>query len=451
MVGTLRGGVEWANDNTNVLVPLTTPNLITFDTTGTFSTPQTITLQLGPLFLDNQTVPESIDGPGVTGSSALTVSGNNLSQVFYNNFGVTSTITGMTITKGSAVPTGGSESSGGYGGAIFDSGTLTLDNVSITNSVATFKGGGVFLQEGGTVTLQDSTVSGNTGSDGGGIYSNDGSLTLQSSTISGNDATAGVGGVFSYGGPLMVQNSTIANNTSHDSTSLIGGGGVGLNAATATIANSTIAFNTAQKGSGIQVGGTSTLTLEDTIVAGNTVNGAASDLGNVGSTINTDHDLIQATPAAGVLNGTTTGNLTGVDPQLAALANNGGPTQTLALMSPVNGPPSPAIDAGNNTGAPAFDQRGFTRIVNGTIDIGAFENQLVATPPAGSQTAVEGASGTFNLGSITDLTPGANTFTVTVNWGDGSANQVINVTRPAGVAINTATEAGQHRHHLDCE
>src|SRR5207244_11402345 len=56
-----------------------------------------------------------------------------------------------------------------------------------------------------------------------------------------------------------------------------------------------------------------------------------------------------------------------VNPLLGPLQNNGGPTPTMALL-----PGSPALDAGNNTNAPAFDQRGtgFPRIVNGIIDIG---------------------------------------------------------------------------------
>ena len=64
-----------------------------------------------------------------------------------------------------------------------------------------------------------------------------------------------------------------------------------------------------------------------------------------------------------------------IDPKLGPLQDNGGPTMTMALL-----PGSPAIDAGDNTDAPQWDQRGpgFPRIVNGIIDIGAFEVQAVA-------------------------------------------------------------------------
>ncbi len=65
------------------------------------------------------------------------------------------------------------------------------------------------------------------------------------------------------------------------------------------------------------------------------------------------------------------------DPLLGPLANNGGPTMTHALL-----PGSPAINVGDNTDAPEWDQRGtgFPRIVNGTIDIGAFEVQGSPAP-----------------------------------------------------------------------
>ena len=67
---------------------------------------------------------------------------------------------------------------------------------------------------------------------------------------------------------------------------------------------------------------------------------------------------------------TDLGDQLNVDPLLGPLQDNGGPTFTQALL-----PGSPAIDAGDNTDAPLFDQRGFARIVNGTIDIGAYELQ----------------------------------------------------------------------------
>ncbi|NEO87597.1 MAG: CHAT domain-containing protein [Spirulina sp. SIO3F2] len=95
------------------------------------------------------------------------------------------------------------------------------------------------------------------------------------------------------------------------------------------------------------------------------------------------HSLIQST--AGITGTTLTngvnGNIIGQDPLLGSLANNGGSTQTHALL-----PGSPAIDAGNNGAVSvSLDQRGQLRIFNGTVDIGAFESQtpivIVIDPP----------------------------------------------------------------------
>src|SRR5262249_47277359 len=110
--------------------------------------------------------------------------------------------------------------------------------------------------------------------------------------------------------------------------------------------------------------------LNNTIVANSTAGGDLYLDSGFGSTFSGSYDLI----GDGAYLSSFTHSLQG-NPRLAPLANNGGPTQTMALL-----PGSPAIDAGDNTDAPLFDQRGpgFPRIVNGIIDIGAFEVQAVA-------------------------------------------------------------------------
>jgi hypothetical protein len=116
---------------------------------------------------------------------------------------------------------------------------------------------------------------------------------------------------------------------------------------------------------------TGTLRTRNTIIAANTVSGPGSnrdpDLsGNLGSR---GHNLVGDSTGGSGFDST---DLLDVDPQLGPLQDNGGSTQTMALL-----PGSPAIDAGDNRHAPDWDQRGagFPRIVNGTIDIGAFEFQ----------------------------------------------------------------------------
>ncbi len=119
-----------------------------------------------------------------------------------------------------------------------------------------------------------------------------------------------------------------------------------------------------------------TVTMRNTIVAQN----AVRDL--VGQFASSGHNLIGDTTEAGGFDET---DILNVDPLLGPLADNGGPTMTMALL-----PGSPAIDAGDNTDAPDFDQRGpgFPRIVNGTINIGAFEVEATAIPTP-NQTSVD--------------------------------------------------------------
>ena len=119
-------------------------------------------------------------------------------------------------------------------------------------------------------------------------------------------------------------------------------------------------------GGGIFNDTSGTVQLKNTIVANNTAGG---NFAGAGTYVSLGHNLSNDYTGASPLPGGT--DLT-ADPQLGALANNGGPTQTMAITSS-----SPAFNAGDNSGAPATDQRGYNRIVGGTIDIGAFEVQTL--------------------------------------------------------------------------
>jgi len=209
-------------------------------------------------------------------------------------------------------------------------GSPTISNLSFTGALVSGGNGGGLLNTGtGTITFNGVTFSGNSADNGGAIATTAGTVILNNSTISGNTATTGGGGIYVNGGTVTLLNDTITNNTA------TAGQGGGLN----------------------RVAGTANV--KNTIIAGNT------------ATSNAD--------VAGTINDQGNNILTG-NPQLAALANNGGPTKTHALLSN-----SPALDAGDNAAAGALvtDQRGntFGRFRDAasdadttqTVDIGSFE------------------------------------------------------------------------------
>jgi len=277
---------------------------------------------------------------------------------------------------------------GRVGGGIFNNGTMTISNSSVIHNTASDGPGGIWTQ--GTLTISNSTISGNTGDIGGGIQISGGLLTLANSTLSGN--TGGVGGGLVNGGTMVISNCTISGNTASEL-----GGGI-ENFGTAAILNSTISNNTASgvRGGGIAVQGNSSLTLHDTIVAGNHSPAFPDFAGAVsasvviaGVTYHEGYNLIgDGTGSTGFKNGVN-GDKVGttgapIAAKLGVLQNNGGTTQTMALLSG-----SPALNAGDpsNIGSlPQFDQRGFgyPRSFAGRVDIGAVENHLLSTPNSNS-------------------------------------------------------------------
>ena len=286
---TLPGAVSLANQFGGA-------NSITFDST-VFATPQTITLAGTQLELSDTTGATTITGP----AAGVTVDANNASRVFQIDAGVTADFTGLTISGGN---------SGNGGGLMNDHGTTTITNCTISGN----------------------TVSG--GGSGGGVLNFFGTLTLTNSTISGNTVT-GSGG----GGGLL---------TYHGS---------------ATLTNCTISGNSAEHNSGGIYNPLSPTTMTNTIVAGNFV---GTDPWDVRGSINSQgYNLIGVIASS---TGWISTDLTDTNAYLSVLGNYGGPTQTVALL-----PGSPAIDAGTSTGAPSTDQRGQSRV--GGVDIGAFESR----------------------------------------------------------------------------
>jgi hypothetical protein len=150
---------------------------IVFDST-VFNTPQTITLTQGQLELSDTTGPETITGP----AGGVTVNGNNTSRVFQIDEGVTASISGLTIT-------GGSTGYFQYGAGVFNEGTTTLTNCTISGNTARPNyiafGGGLATGGGATTTLTNCTVSGNYS---GGVSTNRGTTTLINTIVAGNDS-----------------------------------------------------------------------------------------------------------------------------------------------------------------------------------------------------------------------------------------------------------------------
>ncbi len=287
----------------------------------------------------------------------------------------TVTISNCTFTNNTAPGTG---SSAGSGGAIDNSGTMSIAGSAFTGNTCGSDGAGIHSD--GTLTVTTTFSANVSSADGGAIRADVGSkLTLTASTVAGNTATSEGGGIdASAAASVTITNSTFTNNTAGSI-----GGGLNCGLGTVSLVNDTITGN---RVNGIYGGciniRSSTVTLDNTIVAGNFqgVSGTTpnditgynfsntKNLANASSAFN----LIGVGGSGGLVNGAN-GNQVGVtNLGLGALANNGGPTQTIALLSG-----SPAIDHGSNAYVTAgeTDQRSLSRIVNGTVDIGAFEVQ----------------------------------------------------------------------------
>ena len=192
---------------------------------------------------------------------------------------------------------------------------------------STGNGGGFYIGPSGTVNLTRSTVSGNSGTRGGGMEIR-GTLTVTNSTFSSNAATSGEGAaIWLSTGTLVITNSTITGNSA------------------------------TTKGGGIydfSSGGTTSLV--NTIIAGNTAATSPDCFGSptsLGSNLIGNNSGCSYTSASGDLVGTFS---TPIEPLLGTLQDNGGPTFTHELLTG-----SPAIDNGNDSAAPATDQRGTSR------------------------------------------------------------------------------------------
>ncbi len=274
-------------------------------------------------YTENVYVGKSLNIVGA-GAATTIVDGHDAGSVFIVDGDIDVAIEGLTIQNGGG--TAATYGAGVYAEAAGVGLTLSLVDCVLKDNTAVTSGGG--LATGGwgeDVTLIGTTISGN--------------------TASGTGPGAGGGGIYTYGGELTVENCTVSGNTAARD-----GGGVFLAGATACQINfATFTGNTANRGGGLSLSGASGA-INNTIVCGNT-------------------DAIAGTVSDNV-NGTIPGgsnNLVDQDAKLVALADNGGPTPTHALLAD-----SPALNAGM-ADTVAFDQRGVPRAQGNAPDIGAFE------------------------------------------------------------------------------
>jgi len=239
----------------------------------------------------------------------------------------TVTIVGSTLTGNSAIAgcNLGVHCTGSQGAGIYNAGTITIDKSTITNNSA----GTAQYPSGSGAAIYDQS------------YSTVANFTINNSTIEGNNVQGEGGAIYNLQDMLMISNSTVTDNTATGGQ----GGGILNLAGTTTVQNSIFASNT----------------------SGGNCSGSISSLGYNLSSDST-------------CNFTNTGDLNNTDPNLGPLQNNGGPTQTQALL-----PGSPAIDAGNPSGCTdgsghllKTDQRGAPRPDKEDIsgcDMGAYERQ----------------------------------------------------------------------------
>jgi CSLREA domain-containing protein len=290
-----------------------------------------------------------IDGTGQT----VAIDGGHGFQVFAVNAGATFELNDLTIQNGS---NGGGE---GTGGGIANCGTLTVNNSTISDNVAD-SGGGIFNNACNgvnvTLTVTNSTISGNVGALGGGGIQNGGTATLTNITVSGNSSMRD------------------------------GGGGV-YNAGTLTVVNSTIAGNSAPgpRGGGLINFGSAMF--KNTIMANNSSGGNCSDfMMDINPVTSQGRNLQDDMTCAFLHVGDINDVPAGLDP--AGLKDNGGPTQTIALL-----PTSPAVDSVPIADCPSTDQRGNPRpdpedsdLANAACDIGAYESSDPSPTPTPTPT-----------------------------------------------------------------
>lgn len=369
----------------------------------------------------------NIAGGSLSTQAIIPISGANAYRIF-DVQGVDVSVSNLRLINGQAV--GGAEL--GYGGAIkmsSNGGNLTLTSVTLSGNHAQSRGGAIYLPSGGgTLSITNCTFDSNTvDSYGGAIDQTGGILILSSSTLSNNTASDGGALELESASDCRVKNVTFSGNRASNNGGAISRIGTTYNL---DLNNVTISNNTADSdnngsgdGGGIYRGG-GAIIVGNSIIAGNfdtannagpgTINSDCAWLSGGGFTSRGYNVIgrVEGAPgftSAGDKAGT---NASPLDPKLAPLAFNGGPTQTHLLLAD-----SPALDGGNPAGAGNFgacetaDQRGVGRAIDGNgdgsaiCDSGSVEAPLTMPTPTPTPTATPQATARPSPTATPESTP----------------------------------------------
>ncbi len=360
----------------------------------------TIVLQGGQTYFRSVAGVDDTNAAGdldITGRTIIKVKGEGMATVDANDMDrVIQVHPGARLEASRLVVQDGSTASGVPGGGIYSQGRLSLTSSSALENTATGIGGGIATDR--RAELRKIVVRENqTTSAGGGIAFTGGRLTLLRSTVAGNDAASGGGGMylvdFTPGGSISLSRTTISDND--DTGESTGGGGIFVGAPDTrmTATNVTISGNRSNTRGGGIYEREGTLKLNAATITANTADANGDGGGTVGGSGGGVYDVDGATRNSIIVGnfatnaggedcytffseehnlvGAGTGcpesgsNLATSDPKLEPLADNGGPTETHALMK---GSPAIGLAAGS---APAKDQRGVKR--DHHPDSGAYE------------------------------------------------------------------------------
>ncbi len=355
------------------------------------------------------------------------------------------TIDGLEIEFGSTAS---------LGGAVDNRGTLTVKDSTLTSNSAS-NGGAISNDAGAMLSVRDSTITHNSATGvGGGAIISFGTATVERSAIVNNSAPVNGGAInVQPAGTVTLASSTVANNTS-------GGLGGAISAlGVLTVEASTIANNAGSSGTAISSGDPTRVTLAGDIIAAQSAGSACSPANGaiVDSGYNLDDDgtcISPTSPGTGSHNGITADGPSTygavLDSYLAdGLADNGGPTETFALLNSSSTatsladpafavvPPSfalPVAVGGASSACSLSDQRGIAPAAGINCDIGAYLLQATTTALATSaRSVVKNGSVTYTA-TVTPAPDGG-----TVSFSDGAGNPATAHCGAQGLSGNTAT------------